>query len=361
MVDSLTPALLPPLATMRRALERHDAAFDGVFYSAVRTTGIFCRPSCPSRPKVENVEFFAAPRECLEAGYRACKRCRPLEANGAPPSWIQPLIDRVERDPSLPVRGPELQALGVSPERARRWFLNHHGMTFSAWCRGRRMARAFTEIRGGDAVEDAMLANGFASHSGFESAFQRAFGEGPRPSGEAQPLFLKLLQSPLGPLVLAASARGVAYLGFADRQLLESNFASLRRQTKAAAVVPGTNAALEQAEAELGEYFAGRRRHFRMPLDPRGTDFQLRVWEELRRIPHGETIPYDELARRIGQPTAMRAVAQANGCNRLAIVIPCHRVIGKDGTLTGYGGGLWRKRLLLELERSGRLPGAERE
>lgn len=358
MAESAHPALLPPLPTMRRALERHDAAFDGVFFTAVRTTGIFCRPSCPSRPKVENVEFFGQVRECIAAGYRACKRCRPLEVNGAPPDWIQPLIDRVEKDPSIPVRAAELRDLGVTPERARRWFLAHHGMSFAAWCRGRRLARAFTELKEGDAVEDAMLANGFTSHSGFESAFKRAFGEGPRPSGEVAPVFVKIIQSPLGPMVAAAGPQGLAFLEFADRKMLESNFAALRRQMKAP-VVPGTHAVLEQTERELAEYFAGRRRTFRMPLDPRGTGFQLRVWEQLRGIPHAETIPYDELAKRIGQPTAMRAVAQANGCNKIAIVIPCHRVIGKDGSLTGYGGGLWRKRLLLELERTGSMPGGE--
>lgn len=357
MAESTSPVLLPPPATMRRALERHDAAFDGVFFTAVRTTGIFCRPSCPSRPKPENVEFFASVRECIGAGYRACKRCHPLEVNGRPPEWIQPLIDRVEQDPSTPVRAAELRELGVTPERARRWFLAHHGMSFSAWCRGRRLARAFTELREGEAVEDAMLANGFASHSGFDTAFKRAFGEGPRPKSGPDAVFVKMIESPLGPMIAAAGPHGLAFLEFADRKMLDSNFAALRRQMKAP-VVPGTNAVLEQTERELSEYFQGRRTHFRMPLDPRGTGFQLRVWEKLRGIPHAGTIPYDELARRIGQPTAMRAVAQANGCNKIAIVIPCHRVIGKDGSLTGYGGGLWRKRLLLELERTGQLPGS---
>jgi AraC family transcriptional regulator of adaptative response/methylated-DNA-[protein]-cysteine methyltransferase len=139
--------------------------------------------------------------------------------------------------------------------------------------------------------------------------------------------------------------------------MLERNFETMRR-CFGCAVVPGEHRLLDQLRRELQEYFAGQRRDFSVPLAPRGTPFQEKVWHELRRIPYGETISYDELARRIGQPTAQRAVARANGMNRICILIPCHRVIGKDGSLTGYGGGLWRKRLLLELERSGKLPGA---
>ena len=138
--------------------------------------------------------------------------------------------------------------------------------------------------------------------------------------------------------------------------MLEHNLEAMRRRF-GCAIVPGQHPLLERLREELNEYFQGGRREFTLPLAPRGTPFQDKVWQELRRIPYGQTISYDELARRIGQPTAQRAVARANGMNYVAILIPCHRVIGKDGSLTGYGGGLWRKRLLLELERTGRLPG----
>jgi AraC family transcriptional regulator of adaptative response/methylated-DNA-[protein]-cysteine methyltransferase len=143
---------------------------------------------------------------------------------------------------------------------------------------------------------------------------------------------------------------------FTDRRMLETNLASIRQRFRSP-VVPGEHRWLKQLDSELKEYFAGRRTGFDVPLAPGGTEFQEKVWAQLRAIPFGQTIAYEELARRVDRPTAQRAVALANGRNRIAILIPCHRVIGKDGSLTGYGGGLWRKRLLLELERTGRLPG----
>ena len=159
-----------------------------------------------------------------------------------------------------------------------------------------------------------------------------------------------MLESPLGPLLAGASDEGICLLEYTDRRMLEKNLATMR-QRFACAVVPGEQKWLTQLRGELAGYFAGQRREFAVPLAPRGTSFQEKVWHELRRIPYRDAISYDELARRIGQPTAQRAVARANGMNRICILIPCHRVIGKDGSLTGYGGGLWRKRLLLALER----------
>src|SRR6185436_2819206 len=152
------------------------------------------------------------------------------------------------------------------------------------------------------------------------------------------------------PLLAAANEEGVCLLEFTDRRMLERNLDTIRKRFQCA-MVPGRDKWLTQLRGELEEYFAGRRQDFTVPLSLHGTPFQEKVWRELRSIPFGKTISYEELALRIGQPTAQRAVARANSMNRICILIPCHRVIGKDGTLTGYGGGLWRKRLLLELER----------
>jgi len=342
---------------MERAFEQKDATFDGVFYVAVKTTGIFCRPSCPSRPNLENVEFFASVKECLFAGYRPCKRCHPLEANGKPPNWAQDLIARVEAEPDARFKAGDLKALGVTPERARRWFQQHYGMSFTAWSRGHRLAGAFMRLRRGASLDDATFDSGFESHSGFRDAFSRVFGEAPgksRRNGEC--IVITMLESPLGPVLAGASDAGIHLLEYTDRRMLEHNLESMRRRFPSP-IVPGQHGRLDQLREQLDAYFAGELREFTLPLVPRGTPFQEKVWQELRRIPFGQTISYDQLAERIGQVTAQRAVARANGMNRIAILIPCHRVIGKDGTLTGYGGGLWRKRLLLELERSGRLPG----
>jgi AraC family transcriptional regulator of adaptative response/methylated-DNA-[protein]-cysteine methyltransferase len=221
------------------------------------------------------------------------------------------------------------------------------------------LAGAFMRIRHGASLDDAILDSGFESHSGFRDAFRRVFGEAPgRSRQSADCVVVTMLESPLGPLLAGATDHGITLLEYTDRRMLEHNLKAMRRRFSCA-VVPGQHPRLEQLRQELAEYFEGGRQTFKVRLTPRGTPFQEKVWEELCRIPYGETISYDELARRVGQPTAQRAVARANGMNCVAIVIPCHRVIGRDGTLTGYGGGLWRKRLLLELERTGRLPGVD--
>jgi AraC family transcriptional regulator of adaptative response/methylated-DNA-[protein]-cysteine methyltransferase len=351
-------SLMPPRKELERALAAKDASYDGVFYTAVRTTGIFCRPSCPSRPNLENVEFFGSVKECLFAGYRPCKRCRPLEATGTPPEWVNELIRRVEADSDVRLKAEDLRSLGVTPERARRWFQQHYGMSFTAWCRGNRLAGAFMRLRQGTNLDEAGFDSGYESHSGFREAFTRAFGDAPgrsRRSGEC--VVVAMIESPLGPLIAGANEKGIVLLEYTDRRMLENNLKRLRRRFNCG-VVPGRHSLLDQLEQELKAYFEGSRRQFTLPLAARGTPFQEKVWAELRRIPYGETISYDELARRINHPTAQRAVARANGMNCVAILIPCHRVIGKDGTLTGYGGGLWRKRLLLELEKTGSLPGS---
>jgi AraC family transcriptional regulator of adaptative response/methylated-DNA-[protein]-cysteine methyltransferase len=355
------PILLPTREEMERAFARKDTGYDGVFYVAVKTTGIFCRPSCPSRPHSDNVEFFPSVKGCMFAGYRPCKRCQPLEANGKPPEWAQDLMSRVEAAPDARLKAADLRALGTTPERARRWFQQHYGMSFAAWCRGNRLAGAFARIRQGASLDDAIFDSGFQSHSGFREAFTRVFGEAPGRSRETgNRVVITMLETPLGPLLAGATDQGVNFLEYTDRRMLEHNLKAMRRRF-GCAVVPGQHPLLERLREELREYFQGGRQEFTLPLAARGTAFQDKVWQELRRIPYGQTISYDALARRVGQPTAQRAVARANGMNYVAILIPCHRVIGKDGSLTGYGGGLWRKRLLLELERTGRLPGRDED
>jgi len=352
MKENQTMPLLPNRQEMMRACRDKNADYDGVFFVAVKTTGIFCRPSCPSRPNPENVEFFGSIKECLFAGYRPCKRCHPMEANGTPPAWASNLISRAESSPDTRLKADDLRALGVTPERARRWFKQHYGMTFAAWCRGLRLAGAFSQIRNGAKLDDAVFDSGFESHSGFRDAFNRTFGDAPgRARRNGASIIIAMIESPLGPLLAGANDEGICLLEYTDRRMLETNLATMNKRF-GCAVVPGGHKWLTQLRRELAEYFDRKRREFSLPLGIRGTPFQEKVWRELQLIPHGETISYDELARRIGQPTAQRAVARANGMNRIAILIPCHRVIGKDGSLTGYGGGLWRKRLLLALERS---------
>jgi len=343
---------LPTIRQMTAAWQRRDSTFDGIFCFGVKTTGIFCRPSCPSRPRRENLEFFRSAGDAVRAGYRPCKRCQPELANGQPPQWIAALMARAAAAPDEKISARDLRSLGVPPERARRWFQKHHGMTFAAWCRGLRLSRAFTQLRRGAPMDEVILGHGFESHSGFRSAFTRAFRRSPARARAGDCLRVTLLETPLGPMLAAASDTAICQLEFADdRRGLERSYAEMRRRF-ALPVVPGDNPVLKKLRSELAEYFQGARRHFTVPATMKGTAFQLRVWRELQRIPHGQTASYEAIAKKIGSLTAVRAVARANGTNPLYLLVPCHRVIAKDGSLSGYGGGVWRKRLLLELERA---------
>jgi AraC family transcriptional regulator of adaptative response/methylated-DNA-[protein]-cysteine methyltransferase len=347
---TLTSNGLPPVAEMERAWRERDAAFNGLFFLGVRTTGIFCRPTCPARkPLAKNVEYFATAKDAMAAGYRACKRCRPLALDDQPP-WATKLIEEVEREPAARITEGELASRGVDPATVRRYFQRHYGMTFQAYARARRLGGALHGIREGKPLDSAVFESGYDSHSGFREAFRRTFGDTPRNGRERDCIRLAWLKSPLGPLVAGATAEGVCLLEFTDRRMLEAQFASLRKLFGMPAV-PGSNPHLKQLATELDAYFAGTLRRFTVQLVVPGTEFQQQVWQQLRRIPYGQTRSYEELADAAGVPGAQRAVGRANGMNRIAIVVPCHRVIRKSGHLGGYGGGLRRKEFLLALER----------
>lgn len=357
---SALPAPLPAFDEMYRALVERDTRCDGAFYAAIRTTGIFCRPGCGARkPRRENCEFFASTTEALRAGFRPCKRCRPLERAGAAPEWARALLERVESAPLERIRARDLTALGVEPRRAARWFRANYGMTFQAYHRARRVGLALHAVRGGTRVTTAALDSGFESESGFRAAFVKLFGAPPtKLDARADVLRVRWLPTPLGPLLAAASDQGIALLEFVDRRALAAQIATLRRRV-GLAVVPGEHRHLTALELELDDYFARRSLTFRVPLHAPGTPFQESVWSALRAIPPGETRSYAEVARAIGRATSVRAVARANGDNRLALLLPCHRVIGSDGALTGYAGGLWRKEWLLAHERGENVPSSD--
>ncbi len=282
-----------PTAEMERAYLERDASYNGLFFLGVRTTGVFCRPTCPARkPLPKNVEYFPTTHAALGAGYRPCKRCRPLELEDQP-AWAAEL----ERNPAARITDAELSDV-------------------------------FKQIR-----ENGTIGTPSQSHTG-------------------ECVLLSSICSPLGPLVAGATHDGVCLLEFTDRRMLEGQFAAVRKRF-AAPVVPGCNEHLKTLEAELASYFAGSLRDFSVPLVYPGTEFQRRVWTQLLAIPYGETRSYEQVAIAVGDAKAVRAVGRANGLNRIAIVIPCHRVVNKSGALGGYGGGLQRKQALLDLERQG--------
>ena len=341
---------MPDRAEMEQAFRSRDESYDGLFYVGVRTTGIFCRPVCPARkPLPENVEFFPTPKEALFAGYRPCKRCEPLKAGGELPAWAAGLLDRVESDPSIRIKEADLRAAGVEPSKARRFFLNKFGMTFQAYCRARRLGRAFDEIKSGKRLDDVILGHGYESHSGFRDAFFNRFGKPPGKTRGEDFIRIAWMETPLGPMAAGASAKKICFLEFTDRRMLEAQFDALSRRFRLP-IVPGENEIIGKLRSELDRYFSGALKRFSVPLEYPGTEFQTRVWKALLDIPYGTTRSYEDVARAIDNTAAVRAVGHANGLNRIAILIPCHRVVNKSGELGGYGGGLWRKKRLLELE-----------
>jgi len=341
---------LPDSRILYRALVERDSRFEGVFFAGVRTTGVFCRPTCHARkPKRENVEFFPSTSQALQHGYRACKLCQPMRPLGEAPEWLQPLMDEVRDAPKERLKDQDLRDRGIDPLRVRRWFQKNHGMTFHAYCRMNRLSQAFGRLRVGESVGPTAFSSGYESLSGFAGSFKKSTGFAPSQSTERTIIHVNRILSPLGPLLAGATDKGVCLLEFSDRRMLETQLSRLQTRFNAE-ILPGESPTFELLRVQLTEYFEGRRKEFDVPLLMAGTLFQERVWESLCTIRYGETRSYQQQAESIGQPSAVRAVARANGDNRIAILIPCHRVIGKDGRLIGYGGGLWRKRALLELE-----------
>ena len=362
MIDSTLPPVsqtsLPSSRVMYRALTRRDPAYEGVFFAGVKTTGIFCRPTCHAKkPRAANVEFFPSAADALHDGYRPCRLCRPMDRVQPPPPVVARLLRAVEADPDLRLTDKELAAMGVDPSTARRRFRAYYGLTFQAYQRARRLGRALHAVHAGRPVIDVQLDGGYASTSGFRAAFLRVFGKPPRGARADDCLLARRLATPLGRMLALADRQGLRLLEFVDRRGLENEIARLRRRLRCA-VVPGTSAVLDATVAQVRRYFAGQRLTFDLPLAPVGSAFQRQVWAALQRIPPGATRSYAEIAAEVGRPGAARAVGRANGSNNLSIVIPCHRVIGADGALSGYGGGVWRKQRLLDHERTHTRPAA---
>jgi AraC family transcriptional regulator of adaptative response/methylated-DNA-[protein]-cysteine methyltransferase len=273
-----------------------------------------------------------------------------MDPEKRPPKLIERLRAEVEKAPDGRLTDKELSALAIDPSTARRQFKRHYGMTFQAYHRARRMGLALREVRKGSRVDDAQESSGFESASGFREAFTRIFGDAPSAASTRGCLFAERIDTPLGAMLAVADDAGLRLLEFTDRRALERELTILRRRLRTN-VVPGQHPHLDSVRTQLAEYFAGGRSEFDVPIAPIGSDFQTRTWEILRSIPPAETRSYSWMAEQLKIPGARRAVGRANGSNMLCIIIPCHRVIRADGTLCGYGGGLWRKKWLLEHER----------
>jgi len=338
-------------AIMYKALVDKDPSFEGTFIAAVKTTGIFCRPTCTARkPKEENVEFFPTTKEAILRGYRPCKICNPLEKLGETPDYIKDILKDLNSNPSLKFKDWDLTQRDIEPDKIRRWFLKNHGITFHAYQRMFRINSAFNKIQNGESVTSVAFDAGYESLSGFNDSFKSIFGVSPSNSKEKKVINITRLETPLGTMYACAVEQGICLLEFTDRKMLETELKSLAKQLNAS-IIQGANRYFGLLHDQLAEYFEGKRKEFTVTLFTPGSEFQQTVWKELQNIPYGSTRSYKQQALALKRPEAIRAVANANGMNRISILIPCHRVIGEDGNLTGYGGGIWRKKWLLDFEK----------
>jgi len=337
---------------MYQASFEKNPDFEGVFWMGVKTTGIFCRPTCTARkPKPENVEFFQNTKDAILKGYRPCKVCKPLENPDEAPEYIQEILKELSENPEQKIKDSDLVQKGLEPVTIRRWFLKTYGMTFHTFQRMFKINSAFKKLQQGENVADAAYDVGYESLSGFNESFKNIVGVSPKNSKNQKIIDLKRIETPLGTMIACADENGISMLEFSERKSLQKELEEISKHFKAN-IIQGENPHFKTLEKELEDYFNGKIREFTVPLSPVGTDFQKKVWEVLRKIPYGTTRSYQEQANILGSPKSVRAVANANGLNKISIIIPCHRVIGTNGTLTGYGGGIWRKQKLLELEKA---------
>ncbi len=339
---------------MWRSVLARDPRQDGIFVFAVSSTGVYCRPSCAARhPRRVNVTFFGTPDEAEKAGYRACLRCKPKAAGGnASLKLVKAICRHIEQHIDEPLTLSALgKAFNRSPFHLQRTFKAVLGVTPRAYAESCRMRRLKHDLQAGHSVTRAMYDAGYSSSSRLYERTASQLGMTPdkyRRGAVATPIRYSFSNSPLGRMLIAATTKGICAIQFADSdEELENGlkhefpFAIRRRDDEA--LGPWTDGLLRQ--------MAGQPLHSELPLDIQATAFQRKVWTYLQSIPFGETRSYSRVARDIGQPAAARAVARACATNRVAVAIPCHRVVRGTGELSGYRWGIQRKKALLELEK----------
>ena len=355
----------PRAEALWQAVQSRDRASDGAFVYAVRSTGIYCRPSCPSRkPGREQVIFFPLPEAAEQRGFRACQRCRPRAVNLRDPRTES--VARVCREIDARIRAEDdggnetrltlsslSRAVGMAPNQLERAFRRVMGITHRQYADAQCMRRLRSNLQKGDDVTTALYDAGFGSSRGLYERAPSQLGMTPgayRQGGEGMQIHYTIVDSPLGRLLVAATNRGISalYLGEKDAPLE----AALRKEYPRAEIDSESSGSknLTGWVTRILAHLRGKEPHLELPTDVQGTAFRRHVWEELKRIPYGATRTYSEIARAIGRPRAIRAVARACATNPVSVVVPCHRVMRKDGNLAGYRWGLSRKRALLENE-----------
>jgi AraC family transcriptional regulator of adaptative response/methylated-DNA-[protein]-cysteine methyltransferase len=328
-----------------------DARQDGRFVFAVRTTGIYCRPSCPSRrPRRDSVEFFTNPNQAERAGYRACLRCKPTEISSQA-QYVTRARQFLDNADAVVTLAQLSKRVGLSPFHLQRLFKRATGLSPREYQSARRMTQVKTKLRQGADVTTALYDAGFGSSSRLYEKAPQQLGMTPgeyRRGGAGATITFAIAPTPLGRLLVAATARGLCAVRFGETA------AELERTVRDefhAATLHRDDAAMEKYVAPLRAAIRGENIIIDLPLDVRASAFQTKVWEKLREIPRGETRSYSEVAREIGEPNAVRAVARACASNPVALAVPCHRVIRSDGDVSGYRWGVERKKRLLEREK----------
>ncbi len=338
-----------------QAVQQRDGRFDGLFFYGVSSTGIYCRPSCRSKqPKRENVRFFASPELAQQAGFRSCLRCQPdqAEAENAQAALVQRVCRAIADEPDTRLSLADLSAQNACSEsHLQRVFKRLTGITPRQYAEALRSGRFKAEVQSGQAVTAAMYEAGYGSSSRLYEKAAAQLGMTPavyRRGGKGMKINYTVTGCQLGWLLVAATERGICSVTLGDTE--EKLEQDLCREFSQAELARDEFALNDQVQALL-RHLDGQQPCPELPLDVQATAFQQRVWAELRRIPSGSTVSYSEVARRLGQPTATRAVARACATNPVAILTPCHRVVRENGDLSGYRWGLERKRALLAQER----------
>lgn len=337
-----------------RAVQERDARFDGAFVFAVKTTGIFCRPSCTARPaKRENVEFFEAAERAELSGFRACLRCRPKQVDRTDPQveTVLKAIELISEDTEMSLDDVSHE-VGLSAYHFQRIFKEIIGISPKKYAEAKRMEKFKDELRSGSDVVTAMYEAGYGSSSRLYEKASENLGMTPavyKKGGKGMNINYVITDCELGKLLVARTKRGICSVTFGDepdamREALNKEYPN--------AEIAADDKDLKNAVDAILKYLAGKNKRLVLPLDLQATAFQLQVWDFLRKIPYGETRSYSEVAEAIGDKKKVRAVAQACAKNRVAMVIPCHRVVASDGKLSGYRWGVERKKRLLENEKA---------
>ncbi len=340
----LTTHPLPSKEKMHDAFLHPKENRSDSFFVGVVSSGVFNKANCLSKkPLKENMVFFSSTKEALDYGYRPCKICHPMLPDSDVPDYLQELLEDIDQNHLNRIKDSELKEIGVDAEKLRRWFLKHHKITFQAYLSYQRINHLFGNLR-----YDVHPKVHRSYHMG-EIVHGVNESDNSNLIEEKKIISISRIETPIGPMIAGAVDEGICLLEFSDRRMLESQLECIENKFDAV-LSPSEHKHFEHLYCELTEYFEGKRTQFTVPLVFPGSSFQETVWNSLIEIPFGQTRTYKEQSIYLKNPKAIRAVAHANGENRIAILIPCHRIIGSDGDLIGYGGGLWRKQFLLDLE-----------